>query len=485
FDNPGRPRMWDWLKTFKTDPALEQAVGVLGNHTLTLQPPAPEVEALSARLGKPIWNTEEHPYNGEGREYKDEFDTALGVVNLFNDNFISHGATKVVNWYLVGSTYGIEPYADQPPAMIARSPWSGAYRIKPELWSYAHYGQFTQIGWKYLPGGCRSLSQGGTVVALASGSGDYSVIVETRGAKGPQTITVEAGGALSSHPLCVWRTTRSAQFERQADITPVGGRWSITLEPDAIYSVSTTTGQQKGSFDDVPADKPFPMPYADDFESYGDGRAYGYLPAFTADICGVFEIAERPDHHGHCLRQVVSQKAQSWAPEWMPYTILGDATWQDYSVTASIDLDGGGWAGLMGRVTQTGNGWEGNPSGYYARLYPDGGCSLYVAGRQFKGSHDKQLAIGDVKGWKWNRWHTATLTFAGPTITLMVDGQAVLTTQDTTYDHGLAGLITGGEGSARNTACFDDLQIKPISTDTNAPATAPQPLAVHAPLYRP
>ena len=33
--------------------------------------------------------------------------------------------------------------------------------------------------------------------------------------------------------------------------------FSLTLEPNSIYSLSTTTGQQKGSFNDVPAAEPF------------------------------------------------------------------------------------------------------------------------------------------------------------------------------------------------------------------------------------
>ena len=476
FDNAGDD-VWSWLKDLKTDKTLADSMDVLSNHTLTLHPKSPEVERTSEAFHKPIWDTEEHPYNGEGRQYNDEYETALGVVNLFNDNFISHDATKIVNWYLVGSTYGVEPYADQPPAMIARTPWSGYYRVKPELWSYAHYGQFTKIGWKYINSGCTKLSDGGTIVAMKSDAGDYSLIAETAGAKQAQTITVQVANGLSTHALCVWRTTRDVQFERQSDITPADGKFTITLEPNAIYSLSTTTGQQKGTFADVPADKPFPFPYAENFDHYGDGRAFGYLPAYTADICGVFEIADRPDHNGHCLKQVVSQKAQSWAPEWMPYTIIGDANWKDYDVTASIYLDNGGWAGVMGRVNNTGNGWDGNPNGYYARLYPDGGCALYVAGSQFKGSRDKQLAIGEVKPWKWNRWNTMTLRFEGSKITLLVNGQTILSADDHTYDHGLAGLITGGEGSGRNTALFDDLAITPVNEKAAQTATE------HAAMY--
>jgi galactosylceramidase len=107
-------------------------------------------------------------------------------VHWFNDDFISRDATKIINWYLVGSTYGIQPYADQPPALIARSPWSGHYALKPIIWSYAHYGQFVRIGWRYVSSGCLALSGGGTIVTLKSDAGDYSVIAETADATAPQ-----------------------------------------------------------------------------------------------------------------------------------------------------------------------------------------------------------------------------------------------------------------------------------------------------------
>src|ERR1019366_606847 len=172
------------------------------------------------------------------------------------------------------------------------------------------------------------------------------------------------GAGLSSHALCVWRTTRDENFARLADLTPApDGTFTVTFDPDAIYSLSTTTGQQKGTFA-VPAEKRFPFPYLENFDHYGEPKQWGYLPHYTADICGVFEIAPRPDGSGSCLRQVVARKAESWAPEWIPYTIIGDPTWTDYEISTDVFLDNGGWAGVMGRVNNTGNGWDGNPNGY-------------------------------------------------------------------------------------------------------------------------
>jgi galactosylceramidase len=464
FDNPGNSVMWDWIPQLKTDKELAASVDVVSNHTLLMGPYSESVRQTIEGLNKPIWNTEEHVYNGEGRFFKDDFACALGAVHFFNDDFIARGATKIINWYLVGSTYGIEPYADQPPALIARSPWSGHYALKPIIWAYAHYGQFVRVGWKYVNSACLDLAAGGTMVTLKNDQGDFSIIAETGDATAPQQLKFWIRPGMSTKPLCVWRTTRDEYFARQADITPgPDGSFTVTFEPNAIYSLSTTTGQQKGSFADVPQEKPFPFPYFENFDHYGDAKTWGYLPHYTADICGVFELADRPDGRGKCLRQVVTRKAQSWAPEWMPYTILGDSQWTDYEVSADIFVDNGGWAGLMGRVSNTGNGWDCDPDGYYARLYSDGGCSLYLASSRYKGSRDKQLAIGDAHRWRFNRWHNLKLRFEKQTITVLVDNVPVITKDNNELDHGMAGLITGGEGNGRDTAMFDNLLINNVN----------------------
>ena len=48
-----------------------------------------------------------------------------------------------------------------------------------------------------------------------------------------------------------------------------GGKFTAHLDPDTILTLSTSTGQKKGSYGDVPPSKPFPIPYKDDFESNG------------------------------------------------------------------------------------------------------------------------------------------------------------------------------------------------------------------------
>ena len=343
FDNWERNK-FDWVKDMARDPALRDAVNIVGNHTMAGTPTPPDVRRMLDEMGKPIWNTEEHVYK------EDNFDGEISLVQALNKNFIESGVTKIVTWLMTGSLYPIQPLPETPCIIVAHEPWSGHYRVRQVLWGYAHYGQFTHIGWQYLNGGCGKLAGGGTFVTLKSPGADYSIIAETKDAKAVQTVTFKTSGGLATAKLCVWRSNAREQFVKLDDIRPDKGTFTVGLEPDAIYSLSTTTGQQKGSFADIPAPKPFPFPYYDDFHGYASAKAWGYLPHYLSDISGIFEIADRPDKAGTCLRQVLTDKAQSWSQEWLPYTVLGDKDWKDYEVSADLCLDKGGWAGVMGRV---------------------------------------------------------------------------------------------------------------------------------------
>jgi len=65
--------------------------------------------------------------------------------------------------------------------LAATQPWSGNYSLRTGLWGYAHYGQFTKVGWQYLNNACGNFPGGGTHVALKSpNDSDFSIIIETK-----------------------------------------------------------------------------------------------------------------------------------------------------------------------------------------------------------------------------------------------------------------------------------------------------------------
>ncbi|MBM6993999.1 MAG: galactosylceramidase [Prevotella sp.] len=475
FDNWPQDKL-DFVKDMEKDTALARAIDIVSGHTFSTIPVTDEQQAVIKRLGKPVWNTEDHIY-------LKGFDCLIGIVEAFNRNYIQSGVTKIVNWYDIGGVYPLEPYAQDPPMLLAWEPWSGHYVVREALWGYAHYGQFTEVGWQYVDGACANLRDGGSVVTLRSPEGDYSVIAETRDAKVAQTVRFRLTKGMTRRKLCVWRSDEQQQFVRMDDIVPRGGSYTVTLEPHAVYSISTTGGQQKGGFAEIPQSRPFPLPYNDDFEQYAKPAQWGYLPHYLADILGCFELTERPDGQGMCVRQTVGQQTESWAPEWNYYTIVGDSAWNDYEVSADVWLNPQDEAGVMGRVCYVGTGYGSIAKGYYLKIDDRGVCRLVVT----RGPVDKKKLTGDaeqqallkkshdleeggelvldsamVDGLTACRWHQLLLRFDGDTITGVVNGRKVVSAVRRQYPRGMAGLIAFKQQQRVSTPYFDNLKIVPI-----------------------
>lgn len=477
FGNWGDSKM-DFLNAMAADPELRDALDVVDAHTFSEIPLTAEQRELVDSLGKTLWNSEEHVY-------RKGYDMLITIVKCFNENYIQSGASHVVNWYDIAGVYPLEPYSHDPAMVLAREPWSGNYGVREALWGYAHYGQFSQVGWTYLDDGCRMLDGGGSMVTLRNpGNGDYSIIIETKDASKPQTIKVNMEGDLSDAPLCVWRSDERDQFVRERDIMPKKGTFSIKLQPNTVYSLSTTTGQQKGSFADVPASRPFPLPYSDDFDGYGKYAQWGYLPHYTADLIGSFELTDRPDGNGSCIRQTVADHTLSWAPEWHHYTILGDSAWTDYEVSADVYLNSGDEAGVMGRLCDVGSGYGVWAKGYYLKLDDQGKCSLVIT----RGKLDQKELIGDAEqqalilvrtdverggeyvldqavaeGVRPYGWHSLKLRFEGDKLTGYVDGRKVVEAISAQYPKGMAGLLAPMHDRSVSTPYFDNLKITPLS----------------------
>ena len=479
FDN-WQADKYDFVSQFATDAALNSAVDIIGAHTTWKAQTTGGVMAPAAakNSGKPIYDTEEHAV-------MDGIAGATNIVNAVNENYIDNRVTKVVFWFLIGSlppVVYLNMYGSYPALMDADQPWCGYYDIKMGLWGFAHYGQFTKAGWKFLNSACGNFSGGGTHVALKSpNDSDFSIIIETKGVTASQTASFAISGGLPANKtLCVWRTNATAQFIRQSDITPTNGTFSLSIDGNSIYTISTTTGQQKGAFATaVPASKPFPFPYYENYDHYSDPKAFGYLPHYQADICGVFEITDRPDKTGKCLRQVVTTKASSWTPEWMPYSLIGDASWTNYDVSVDVYFDNGGSASVMGRVPTTGGGLAADPKGYYVRLASTGAWACYAA--MNTNAAGTSLATGTVTVTA-NQWNNLKLRFSGTTITGFINNAQVFTKTDALYKSGAVGFGTGDLGSVRNSALFDNLIVNTVGAATPQPTAFPQDAT---PIYAP
>jgi galactosylceramidase len=212
------------------------------------------------------------------------------------------------------------------------------------------------------------------------------------------------------------------------------------LEPDAIYTLTSTTGQVKGSFGDVPESKPFPFPYLEDFENY----SYGETPRYFSDQKGTFETCQSPKG-GICLTQIVPEQGILWYNNWLlkPHTLFGDLNWQNYTIEADVLLAGGD-AEIGGRYA------ERDKLGYRWILTRDGRWQLNW---QYS-----ILSSGQIEKFKPSDWHHLRLEMKGDQITGFVDNNKLATIS---AKSGLMGMAFIASTYDRN--LFDNIRVEPIS----------------------
>jgi len=445
---------WSAADDVVSDPAFAAAVDVLGSHYVCGYRSAQRTCPSSANAlasGKTLWASE----NGS-----DDYSAgAPALARGINRGYLDGRMTAYLNWPVIAALYPNQPFHTMGVAM-ASQPWSGAYSIGKNTWAMAHTTQFTAPGWRYLDsasgylGGYRS---NGSYVSLRSpNTGNYSVIIETLDAPGAQTFTAAVTGGLSTGTVRVWSSRLASgntadHFVRGADLTPSGGRFSLTLQPGRVYTLTTTTGQGKGTATSPPPG-PLPLPYADNFDSYPVGREARYL----ADSQGAFEVtACGAGRTGRCVRQMSPRAPINWSTLAEPHALVGDLGWSNYRLSSDALLEQTGHVELIGRATWTFR----NPNGvnaYHLRVSNTGTWSLF---RNNAANTRTTLRSGTAAALGTNAWHNLALTFSGSTITAQIDGVTVATVTDSTWSLGQVGIGTG----QTETAQFDNLSVTPVA----------------------
>jgi hypothetical protein len=252
----------------------------------------------------------------------------------------------------------------------------------------------------------------------------------------------------------VWATnlnssTTSGWFVRLPDVTPSSGAYTLSLKPGFAYSLTTTTGQGKGSATS-PAAHGLALPYSDSFDGYDLNTEARYV----ADMQGAFEVRTCADGHtGRCLQQVAPVKPIEWQGDSDSYALLGDTGWSNYSVSLDVDLRQTGTVELLGRA-----GTQARPqskqSGYYFQLADTGVWSLSTRDTS---ATVTTLRSGTITAPGTGTWHTMTLSFSGSTIVAQMDGKTLATVTDTTYTKGQVGFGVVGY----RTEQLDNLAVTP------------------------
>ena len=437
------------------DPAFGAAVSVFGSHYVcgyrSAQSNCPS-SGNAVSTGKPLWASE----NGS-----DDYNAgAQALARGINRGYIDGKMTGYINWPVIAAITPNIPWATTGLA-VAPQPWSGFYSIGRSAWVMAQTTQFTAPGWRYLDsssgyiGGNRS---NGSYVSLKSTNNrDYSTIIETIDAGAAQTLNFTVTGGLSTGVVHVWstntRSTNAADYlVRGSDITPSGGTFSLTVQPGFVYSITTTTGQGKGTASS-PAQGNLRLPYGDTFDSYAVGREATYL----MDQQGSFEIVGcGGGRAGQCVRQMSEQTPIFWTSGHAdPYSLLGDLTWRNYTVSSDVMLERSGYAQLIGRANTYNHQGPQNLNGYYFRVTDSGAWSILSNNTS---GNWRTLASGTVPALGTGRWHNLSLTVNGNTVTGSIDGTRVGSATDATW---VAGQIGYGTGQGV-TAQFDNLSIAPV-----------------------
>ncbi|HEY7305748.1 MAG TPA: hypothetical protein VH601_16600 [Bryobacteraceae bacterium] len=448
-DDYGRDKQFEVIDAMKKDPELATAVVAVGVH----YPRATATDQYSTTAqvrasGKKLWSSEDQPNGGGGPFVSRDWEAGGRILaQVYNRNYLQGAFTKTEIWSPITS-YFENLAAPHSGLMYANTPWSGHYDVQGTIWATAHTTQFAQPGWQYMDSASGFLpGNAGTYVALKSPqSHDWSIVLETIQAQKPQELRFRIAGGLSNGTVHVWETNSRKTFEHVADISPHDTAFAYTFEPDSLYSLTTTTGQGKGSAK-PPPDKPFPLPYSEDFE----GIAVNHTPKYLADQDGAFEVHPCQERAGRCLEQVITKKPIPWGPLPNPFTLTGDSNWTDYQVSAGALPVTANEVALMGRIDSADVFQDDKalwPSGYVLRVQKNGSWNLLSTAYK---APVRTLASGHtgISGWM----HLA-LAFHGDQITAAINGKQVASVHDSAHKAGMFAI-----GTDWGRAQFDDVRV--------------------------
>lgn len=451
---------WSIASDIASNSAFANAVSIIGVHYPCAGGDGGSANtcpgnATAEGTGKPLWASE----NGS----QDLNGGAPALIRSITRGYTDAELTAYINWPVVAAIYPDLPF-DDDGLILANQPWSGAYSLGQSLWATAQVTQFTQPGWKFLNSGSGYLGgseSNGSYVTLKSTDGtDYSTIIETTTASAAQTVTVNVSGGLSTGTVHVWSTNLSAPtaantFAQQASITPVNGSYSLTVQPGSVYTLTTTTGQAKGTATS-PGQTTLPLPYSDTFAS----DTAGQQPRYLSQMQGAFEVEPcAAGRSGNCLQQQAATQPIEWDNNATPYTIGGNLSWANYTVSASALMEQAGAVQLLGRIGPQKGFSPADINDYYLQLSNTGAWSIV---RDSTSGTLTTLASGTVAAPGLNTWQQLSLTFNGATIIAAINGTTVSTVSNSSYASGMVGFGTSGY----QTDQFSNLSVSLVGSAT-------------------
>jgi hypothetical protein len=345
--------------------------------------------------------------------------------------------------------------------MNAMQPWNGAYgainadgtfTVGPMVWATAHTTQFSQPGWNYLVNGTGTgtgsgmLAYGGSYVTLKNfTSGDFSIVIEKLSRNhsscvrpylpsyesAPETATFTLGGALASvTQLNLWVThwahfpgDTTSEFQKMTPVQVVGGKFTLSITVDSIYTLTTVTTAAKGDYGVPPVPVLFPTAYTDDFESCTISSEGAYF----ADQNGIFECVPSGDPaHGTVMQQMIPLRPITWGGDIRPHSLIGHRDGKDHSMVVDGYITEPNASVLLGLRMQGTD----NSGGIIFAIEDNGAWGVWSSITGVDGnpitSGNAPMAIGA------GVWHTYRMDVNASALNVWVDGTPVITNQDVT-----------------------------------------------------
>src|SRR5215469_5427417 len=393
--------------------------------------------------GKPLWGSELGAMDA-GAQTGCKIPCAPAMDRAWAREYIGAKVTGVLEWPALDSMpANVLPYENRG-LLTADQPWSGSYSVNAMTWAIAQMTQFVWPprptnpgGWKFEDSSTGYLqgdkTQGSYDTLIRSGGTDWSTIIEATTASAAQQVTfnVTGGAGLAGMTVHEWSSnfdfntdSPSQWFVQQPDITPVNGKFTVTVQPGYVYSFTTTTGQGHGTATGPPPST-LQLPYSNDLSSGSDGE-----PTMLDAQDGSFELAHctAPDGSTTCAEQTTVGQPVLWqvanAATRHPFAIIG-SDWDSYVVSADVMVPQSGSAGLIGRYhavnaaqgTFDGYVFDVNTNGTYTLTVNNGGAAAYTQSgqRQITAPRRTVLAHGKIPRGKAGRgrapfaagtWHT-------------------------------------------------------------------------------
>ncbi|XP_014451885.2 galactocerebrosidase isoform X1 [Alligator mississippiensis] len=419
-------RLWEPISiAMLFDSELHRVVDIIGAHY-----PGTKTVGAALLTKKKLWSSEDYS------TFNDEVGAGCWA-RVMNQNYVNGNMSATIAWNLVASYYEKLPFG-RNGLMTAQEPWSGHYKVEPPIWITAHTTQFTQPGWTYLQADGH-LKKGGSYVALTDGLGNLTIIIETMThnhsecirprllpfSVSSQKATFYLKGTFSKvKALQVWyskldfESANSTLFQPLSPIEVFEGTFTLNLDVDEVYTLTTLKTGQKYMYREPPPSQPFPSNYKDDFNIRNP--AFSEAPNF-ADQTGVFEYfvnTSDPGDHVYTLRQVVIQRPITWSSDAdQTISIIGDSNWVNMIITCDIYIerphDGGVF--IAGRVDNGGI-YVRRTKGIFFWVFADG--TYRVTGDLAR----KVVLMKGLAGVRDRTWHTLTLALKGSSASGWLNG---------------------------------------------------------------